>query len=65
MNILLLTIPVSILLGAIFGILFLNSVRNGQYDDLVTPEMAPLSDDDFGEDENAKEIANANDRKKE
>lgn len=46
MNILLMTIPVSITLGIIFVLFFLAAVKSDQFEDLETPAHLPLSDDE-------------------
>jgi cbb3-type cytochrome oxidase maturation protein len=45
MNILILMIPVSLLLGAGFLAAFIWGVRTGQNDDLITPAFRILEDD--------------------
>ena len=45
MNLLLLTIPVSLLLAAVFVAAFIMAVRRDQFDDLVTPAHRMLIDD--------------------
>ncbi|PIT98783.1 MAG: cbb3-type cytochrome oxidase assembly protein CcoS [Bdellovibrionales bacterium CG10_big_fil_rev_8_21_14_0_10_45_34] len=46
MNILLLTIPVSIGLAAIFVILFVKAVKSDQFEDLETPALNILIEDE-------------------
>jgi cbb3-type cytochrome oxidase maturation protein len=46
MMILILTIPVTITMVLIFILLFVVATKNKQFDDLETPQFAPLSDDD-------------------
>ncbi len=46
MNILLMTIPVSITLGVFFILFFLSAVKNDQFEDLDTPAHLPFSDDE-------------------
>lgn len=48
MNILYLIIPISLLLGGGFLAAFAWSVQNGQNDDLETPALRILEDDDGG-----------------
>lgn len=45
MNILLLTIPVSIALAVFFVVCFFRAVKGGQFQDLETPAHAILSDE--------------------
>jgi cbb3-type cytochrome oxidase maturation protein len=40
-------IIVSLLIAIIFFILFIKSVKSGQYDDLYTPSVRMLFDDEF------------------
>ena len=47
MNIIFLMIIVSVIIAIIFFILFLKSVKSGQYDDLYTPSVRMLFDDEF------------------
>ncbi len=46
MNALLWLIPVAVGLGAVFVILFLAAVKDGQFDDLEDPPRRILHDDD-------------------
>lgn len=46
MNILIMTIPVSLTLGILFLLFFLSAVSKDQFDDLDTPGQLPLSDDE-------------------
>jgi len=46
MNILLMTIPVSITLAILFLLFFLSAVSDDQFDDLDTSAQLPLSDDE-------------------
>jgi cbb3-type cytochrome oxidase maturation protein len=45
MNILIMTIPVSLTLGILFLLFFLSAVSKDQFEDLDTPGQLPLSDD--------------------
>lgn len=54
MNIILLLIPLSIVLLAIAVAAFLWAVDNAQYDDLETPALMPLADDDAPRQEHAE-----------
>lgn len=47
MNLLLLTIPVSLLLAAFFVVAFIIAVKRDQFDDLVTPAHRMLIDDEL------------------
>ncbi|MAE73990.1 MAG: cbb3-type cytochrome oxidase assembly protein CcoS [Bdellovibrionaceae bacterium] len=46
MNILVLTIPVTTLLVALFVLFFMAAVKGRQFDDLETPAFNPLLDDE-------------------
>ena len=46
MDILVIMLPLSTLLASIFLVLFVRSVRSGQYDDLDDPSVRILHDDD-------------------
>ncbi len=46
MNILYLLIPIALLLGITFLIAFLWTIRRGQFDDLDTPPLRMLFDDE-------------------
>ena len=48
MNVLMLMIPISLLLSFGFLITFLYFIENGQFDDLETPALRILEDDDNG-----------------
>lgn len=45
MNIIVLIIPLSLLLGTIFVIAFIRAAKSGQYDDLDTPAYRLLLED--------------------
>ena len=47
MDIIFLMISVSIIIAIVFFILFIKSVRSGQYDDLHTPAVRMLFDDEY------------------
>jgi len=49
MNIVFFMIIVSLFIAIIFFILFLKSVKSGQYDDLYTPSVRMLFDDEIVE----------------
>jgi len=46
MNLLYLMVPMALLLGAGFCSAFIWAVRNGQFDDLETPQQRMLNDDE-------------------
>lgn len=46
MNILIMTIPISLTLGILFLLFFLSAVGKDQFEDLETPAQLPLSDDE-------------------
>jgi len=46
-----LTIFISLILALIFLVLFLNNVRNGQYEDTYTPSVRMIFEDEFSESE--------------
>ncbi len=46
MEILMMTIPVTITLVILFVLLFWLAAKDGQFDDLETPAHTPLSDDE-------------------
>ena len=45
MNIIILLIGISLIIGIIFLVIFLWSVKSGQYDDTTTPSIRMLFDD--------------------
>ncbi len=47
MNILFMTIVISLFIAIIFFILFIRSVKSGQYDDLHSPSVRMLFDDEL------------------
>lgn len=49
MNIVFFMIIVSVFIAIIFFILFLKSVKSGQYDDMYTPSVRMLFEDEFVE----------------
>ncbi len=51
MDIIFLMISVSIVIAIIFFVLFIKSVKSGQYDDLYTPSVRMLFEDEFINDE--------------
>ena len=46
MNAIVFLLPVAVLLGVVFLVLFLRAVRDGQFDDLDDPPRRILRDDD-------------------
>lgn len=56
MNILIMTIPVSILLASFFVLMFISAVSKGQFDDLESPAHTMLLENE--ENENDKNIKN-------
>ncbi len=46
MNILIMTIPISLTLGLLFLLFYLAAVSDDQFEDLETPAQLPLSDDE-------------------
>jgi cbb3-type cytochrome oxidase maturation protein len=46
MNILIMTIPISLTLGLLFLLFYLAAVSDDQFEDLDTPGQLPLSDDE-------------------
>lgn len=61
MNILIMTIPVSLTLGILFLLFFLSAAKDDQFENLDTSAQLPLSDD---EDENRVDEVNTNKEKK-
>jgi len=47
MNIIFMLIIASLVIAIIFFILFVNSVKSGQYDDVYTPSVRMLFDDEL------------------
>ena len=52
MNIIFVLLPLSVLLGLVFLAAYIWSVRSKQYDDLNTPALRILTDDDLNVKEN-------------
>lgn len=52
MDIIFVMISVSIVIAVIFFILFLKTIKGGQYDDLYTPSVRMLFEDEFVEKSN-------------
>ena len=47
-------IAASLFIAVVFFILFVKSVKNGQYDDVYTPSIRMLFDDELVDDKSAK-----------
>lgn len=63
MNILIMTIPVSLTLGILFLLFFLSAAKNDQFENLDTSAELPLSDDEESdEEESVDEDRESNDR---
>lgn len=52
MNIIFVLLPLSLLLGMFFLAAYMWSIRSGQYEDLKTPSVRILNDEDFVKKEN-------------
>ena len=63
MEILKALIPIALLLGLFFVVLFIWAARSGQFDDLDTPSQRMLLDDEFDE-INDEYKQNMNDQKR-
>ncbi len=50
MNVVYITIGVSIIVAILFFIVFIKSVKSGQYDDIYTPSVRMLFDDELVKD---------------
>ena len=55
MEVIYLTMFITVIIAAIFLFLFFVNVKKGQYDDMVSPAVRMLFDDDIVKDENIKE----------
>ncbi|MCA0932063.1 cbb3-type cytochrome oxidase assembly protein CcoS [Lutimonas saemankumensis] len=53
MNIIFMLIIASLVIAVLFFILFVKSVRTGQYDDVYTPSVRMLFDDELVEDKSS------------
>ncbi|WKK64773.1 cbb3-type cytochrome oxidase assembly protein CcoS [Lutimonas zeaxanthinifaciens] len=60
MNIIFMLIIASLVIAVIFFILFVKSVRTGQYDDVYTPSVRMLFDDELVEDKSSGKKSNQN-----
>lgn len=47
MSVIYIMIPVSILIALVFFVLFIKTVKSGQYDDVYTPSVRMLFDDEL------------------
>ncbi|MEN8125253.1 MAG: cbb3-type cytochrome oxidase assembly protein CcoS [Bacteroidota bacterium] len=54
MNIIFILIIVSLFMAIVFLILFINLVKTGQYDDVYTPSVRMLFEDEIVENKNKK-----------
>lgn len=59
MNIIFMLIIASLIIAIVFFILFVKSVKSGQYDDVYTPSVRMLFDDEVVS-EKSKEESNSN-----
>lgn len=55
MSVIYLLLSVSVLVAIIFFIVFIISVKNGQYDDTYTPSVRMLFDDELVKDNNKEQ----------
>ena len=58
MTIIFTLIITSLIIAVIFFILFVKSVKDGQYDDVYTPSVRMLFDDELVKKESSEEITN-------
>ncbi|MCD6542960.1 MAG: cbb3-type cytochrome oxidase assembly protein CcoS [Flavobacteriaceae bacterium] len=58
MSILFMTIAVSLFIAIIFFIIFIKSVKSGQYDDLYSPSVRMLFDDELVKKDETKDKTN-------
>ena len=58
MNIIFMLIIASLVIAVLFFILFVKSVRTGQYDDVYTPSVRMLFDDELVEDKSSAKKTN-------
>lgn len=54
MNIIFMLIAASLVIAVLFFYLFVKSVKNGQYDDVYTPSVRMLFEDELVEQKNSK-----------
>ena len=60
MNIIFMLIVASLFIAILFFILFVKSVKTGQYDDVYTPSVRMLFDDELVENKSSDKEANKN-----
>lgn len=60
MNILIMTIPISLTLGLLFLLFYLSAVSDDQFEDLETPGQLPLSDDEDSAQDSTQDKAKIN-----
>ena len=60
MNIIFMLIIASLFIAIIFFILFVKSVKSGQYDDVYTPSVRMLFDDELVDKKNTNQTSNQN-----
>ena len=60
MNIIFMLIIASLFIAILFFILFVKSVKTGQYDDVYTPSVRMLFDDELVENKSSKKRAKKN-----
>jgi len=60
MNIIFMLIIASLFIAIIFFILFVKSVKSGQYDDVYTPSVRMLFDDELVDKNNTNQTSNKN-----
>jgi len=58
MNIIFMLIIASLFIAIIFFILFVKSVKSGQYDDVYTPSVRMLFDDELVDKKNTNQTSN-------
>lgn len=58
MNILFMLITISIFIAVVFFIIFIRSVKSGQYDDMYSPSVRMLFDDELVKTEPKKKQTN-------
>ncbi|AXT62311.1 cbb3-type cytochrome oxidase assembly protein CcoS [Aquimarina sp. AD10] len=54
MGVIYILLTISIIVAIVFFISFIIAVKNGQYDDVYTPSVRMLFDDEIVKDQNAK-----------
>jgi len=56
MSVVYIMIPVSLLIALVFFLLFIKTVKSGQYDDVYTPSVRMLFDDELVSNKDKEEI---------